>query len=69
MTDDFRIIHLFWTRKVQMTDGSQLYEIVSPQGERIAAASLSAALEDLEMTLNLALSEAVAANADITVNA
>lgn len=65
---DFRILHFFSTRPVEMTDGSNLYELVTPDGERVAAASSEEALEDLEMTLNMELSEAVAANGDITVN-
>ncbi len=65
---DFRILHFFSTRPVEFTDGSKLYELVTPDGERVAAASSEEALEDLEMTLNMELSEAVAANGDITVN-
>jgi len=38
-----------------LTDGSILWEIVTPEGERIASCTDPKAAEALEMTLNLAL--------------
>lgn len=60
------IKHFFETRKVEMSDNSELWELVTPDGERVAAASTEDALIDLEMTLNLALTNAFEANPDLT---
>ena len=60
------IKHFFETRKVEMSDNSELWELVTPDGERIAAASTEAALTDLEITLNLAITDAFEANSDLT---
>lgn len=60
------IKHFFETRKVEMSDNSELWEIVTPDGERVAAASTQEALLDLEITLNLALTDAFEANPDLT---
>lgn len=60
------IKHFFETRKVEMSDNSKLWELVTPDGERVAAASTEEALTDLEIALNLALTDAVEANSDIT---
>ena len=60
------IKHFFETRKVEMSDNSELWELVTPDGERIAAASKEEALEDLEIALNMALTDAFEANSDLT---
>jgi len=60
------IKHFFETRKVEMTDDSELWELVTPDGERIAAASTEDALINLEIALNLAITDAFEANSDLT---
>lgn len=57
----------FTFRKVDMTDGSELYEIVTPSGERVASATDSDALSELELELNAVLTEAAEDNSDIDV--
>jgi hypothetical protein len=61
-----KIQHFFETRKIEMTDKSVLWELVTPDGERVAAASTEEAIEDLEIALNMALTDAMDANPDIT---
>lgn len=58
----------FTFRKVEMTDGSELYEIVTPSGERVASATDAGELGTLEIVLNDALNDAVADDADIVIN-
>jgi hypothetical protein len=60
------IKHFFDTRKVEMSDDSELWELVTPDGERIAAASTEDALINLEIALNLAITDAFEANSDLT---
>lgn len=63
------IKHLFIARKVEMSDHSELYELVTPLGERIASASTQEPMDDLEMALNMALTDAAEANDDVEVEA
>jgi hypothetical protein len=63
------IKHFFLARKVEMSDNSELYELVTPLGERIASASTQEAMDDLEMALNMELTSAAEANDDIEVEA
>jgi hypothetical protein len=59
---------VFRLQQVPMSDNSKLFEIVTQQGERIAAASTEAPLAELTLTLNTALGDAAAANSDVTLN-
>lgn len=59
----------FTFRKVEMTDGSELYEIVTPSGERVASASDADGLGNLEIELNDVLKEAAEDDPDIVINA
>jgi hypothetical protein len=60
------IVHFFDTRKVEMSDNSDIFELVTPDGERVASASTEGPLHDLEIALNLAITDAIEANSDIT---
>lgn len=62
------IQHYFNTRKVEMSDSSDLWEIVTPEGERVASATEEGKLVAIEMALNLALTDAAEADSDIVVN-
>lgn len=62
------IKHFFDTRKVEMSDNSELWELVTPDGERVASATTEDALTDLEIALNMAITDAIEANSDITCN-
>lgn len=62
------IKHFFETRKVEMSDNSELWELVTPEGERVASATSEDVLTDLEITLNMAITDAVEANSDIVCN-
>lgn len=59
----------FNVRPVEMTDGSELYEVITPDGERVASASEHWRAIGLEQALNQALSVAAASSTDISVNA
>lgn len=63
------IRHVFSVRDETLTDNSKIFVLETPGGERIASASTEEALKDLEMALNLAITDAVEANSDITVDA
>lgn len=63
------IKHFFYVRKVDMSDGSDLYELVTPGAERVASASTEDPLQELEMTLNLALTDVEESNSDVVVEA
>lgn len=57
------------TGKGTLTDGSVVWEVVNPDKERVASCSDEKGARDLEMTLNLALTDWVEENeADRTVN-
>lgn len=60
--------NFFEFRKVAMTDGSDLYEIVTPDGERVASSTDDEAMSDLEIELNATLAEAAEADSDIVIN-
>lgn len=62
------IKHFFRTRQVEMSDNSILFELVTDDGERVATASKADMLEELEMNLNLALTEAAEQNSDLLIN-
>lgn len=62
------IKHYFTVRKVEMSDNSDLWELITPGAERVATASREELLTDLEMTLNLALTDAEEASTDIVVD-
>lgn len=51
----------FRTNRIEMTDGGVLFEVVTPEGERIASCTNDAAAADLQAALGvtLALWEAV----------
>lgn len=52
------IQHLFHAREVEMSDGSvSLWEIVDDDGNRIASCTKEESALDLEMTLNMALTD------------
>lgn len=57
----------FKTRKVEMSDRSELYEIVTPDGYRVVSATDEATLVTLEDVLNATLEQAEA-NRDVVVN-
>lgn len=61
------IEHFFSHRQVEMSDNSQLWEVVTPDGERVASATTEEAVVEVEMALNLALTDAVEENSDIVV--
>lgn len=70
------IEHVFEARLVDhtgegtLTDGGVLWEIVTPEGERIASCESAEAAKALEMTLNMALTEWVEEDeSDRTVDA
>ena len=46
---------IFTNQKVPMTDGSELWELLSPQGECIATTTTKEVGDDLEVELNLVL--------------
>jgi hypothetical protein len=58
----------FTFRKVEMTDGSELYEIVTPSGERVASATSPDELGTLELELNDALDDAAMDDQSIEIN-
>ena len=62
------IKHVFTTRRVEHLEavGEELWELISPEGERIAAASTEEPLFQLEMALNMVLTDACENNGDIT---
>jgi hypothetical protein len=60
--------HFFQFRQVEMTDGSELYEIVTPDGERVASGTDPGPLTTLEFELNGALTEAAEDHSDIEIN-
>lgn len=62
------IQHFFTSRKVHMSDGSDLWELVTPEGERVATATKESTLLDLEIFLNLGLTDASDADSDIEIN-
>jgi hypothetical protein len=62
------IQHYFVARKVEMSDNSELYELVTPDGERVATATTQAAMDDLEVALNMALTDAAETNSDVDIN-
>ena len=57
------VLHKFQARLVDhtgegtMTDGSILWEVVSDDGERVASCSTEGAAKDLEVALNIALTD------------
>lgn len=52
------IQHAFWTNEEVMTDGSgSVWELLSPDGERIASASTKDAIRELEIALNMELTD------------
>ena len=52
------IQHVFSTNEEVMTDGSgSLWEVVTDDGERIASCTDKASAKDLEMILNMAITE------------
>lgn len=58
------------TGKGTLTDGSVLWEIVTPEGERIASSTQESSARTLEMALNLALTDWLKEDeADRTVDA
>lgn len=60
--------HFFWTRKVEMSGASELYELLTPCSERVAMASSRELLTELEETLNFALTDAADADTDLVVD-
>lgn len=58
----------FTARQVEMSDNSELHEVVMPDGERIASSESEFAMHSLAMALNCALEEAALAHPDIVVN-
>jgi hypothetical protein len=62
------IKHVFTARKVEMTDGSELYEVVTPLGERVASATSERLVEEVEMALNMALTDLCEQHSDIEAN-
>lgn len=59
---------VFVAREVEMSDGSQLFELVTRYGDRIASSTSRAPMHDLEMALNLAVTDAVESNNDVVAN-
>lgn len=62
------IKHYFSSNQAEMTDGCDLWEVVTPGGERVATASNELKARELEMELNLALTDAAEADSDIDIN-
>lgn len=58
----------FTFRKVEMSDGGDLYEIVTPYGNRVASATDDDVMSCLEMDLNDLLKEAADRNPDVVIN-
>lgn len=54
--------HTFMARQVEMSDGSVLFEVVGPEMVRVATCTDEDAAEDLEMILNMALTDWCEAN-------
>ena len=63
-----KIHHFFETQPVEMTDGGKLFEIITPDGERVASGTDEAVLKRLEIALNMALSEAADEHSNIDIN-
>lgn len=61
------IRHYFSVQPVEMTD-STLFELVTPDGERVATASTDSKLRSLEADLNIVLTEAAEADTDVVIN-
>lgn len=60
--------YFFETNEVEMSDGSELYEVVTPDGERVATTTDKIKAMDLEQRLNQELSEwAAEIGSDATV--
>ena len=59
----------FRVRKVEMSDHSNLYELVTPDGERVASATTDFVLENMAAAFNDILSKAEDHNIDFVVNA
>jgi hypothetical protein len=65
------IKHVFHTQRVDhlAAIGEELWEVITPEGERIAAAQSEDAMRDLEMALNMTITGACDKNSDITTSA
>lgn len=64
-----KLIRFFTARKVEMTDNSNLWEIVTPDGERVADCTDQLGAEYISNQLNLDLSDWIAADTvDRTAN-
>jgi len=64
-----KVKKFFTTRKVEMSDNSYLFEIVTPEGERVATASHVLMLEAIEENLNKVLEDAEKADNDFVSEA
>lgn len=63
-----KIKQVFVARQVEMSDNSVLFELVTQDGERIASSTTEGAMLNMQIELNLALSDIADANQDIVIN-
>jgi hypothetical protein len=62
-----QMTHVFIARHVPMPNGSVLWEVIAPGGERIAASSSETAARELALQLNVTVTNVCAAHADLHV--
>jgi hypothetical protein len=59
--------HVFIARHVRLPDGTELWEVIAPGGERIAASDSETAARELALQLNVTVTNVCAAHADLHV--
>lgn len=62
------IQHVFSHRHVTMSDSSEMWEVVTESGERIASASTEESAAEVEIALNLCLTNCCEQNGDVVAN-
>ena len=62
------IQHAFTHRKVEMSDNSELWEVITEGGDRVATASTEDSILDVAMALDLCLTKCCEQNGDIVAN-